>query len=166
VNKGKKKGRDYETHLVPASSVTPSTKERSRREGRCFEASSIGYIEASVLWERRTAAMYWYNPTTRTSERVAAPSTDEEAIQVLAGDLDSAMFVSEYAEQRHLGMEIETALTMVGHQVRLRRHEYPPVRQPSHERPGRSRPRASGYELLLAVRLREVGGDREGVYRS
>jgi len=24
--------------------------------------------------------MYWYNPTTRTSERVKAPSTDEQAI--------------------------------------------------------------------------------------
>ncbi len=103
--------------------------------------------------------MYWYNPKTRTSERVAAPSTDEEAIQMLAGDPDSAALVSEYAELRHSGMEIETALTMVGHQVRLRNHEHP----------SRSRPRASGYELLLAVRLREEGREaKDGrlVYRS
>ncbi len=101
--------------------------------------------------------MYWYNPKSRSSERVAAPSTDEEAIQMLAGHPDSATFVSEYAELRHAGMEIETALTMVGHQSRLRQHDYPPVRQASHERPRRFRPRASGYELLLAVRLREEG---------
>jgi hypothetical protein len=29
--------------------------------------------------------MYWYNPKSRTSERVEAPSTDEQAIQMLAG---------------------------------------------------------------------------------
>jgi hypothetical protein len=114
--------------------------------------------------------MYWYNPNTCTSERVAAPSTDEEAIQMLAGAPDSATFVSEYAELRHSGMEIETALTMVGHEVRLRQHEHLPVRQPSHERPSRSRPSASGYELLLAVRLREEvreeGRHRRSVYRS
>jgi hypothetical protein len=113
--------------------------------------------------------MYWYNPNTRTSERAAAPSTDEEAIQMLAGAPDSAAFVSEYAELRHSGMEIETALTMVGHQVRLRNHKHASVRQASHERPRRSRPRASGYELLLAVRIRDEGGEvRDGrlVYRS
>jgi hypothetical protein len=37
--------------------------------------------------------MYWYNPTTRTSERVEAPSTDEQAIQMLAGTQDSAEFI-------------------------------------------------------------------------
>ncbi len=114
--------------------------------------------------------MYWYNPITRTSERVTAPSTDEEAIEILAGDLDSATFVSEYAEQRHSGMQIETALTMVGHQVRLRQHEYLGVRPPSHDRPSRSRPSASGYALLLAVRFREEGREerrhRRSVYRS
>ena len=29
--------------------------------------------------------MYWYNPKSRTSERVEAPSTDEQAIRMLAG---------------------------------------------------------------------------------
>jgi hypothetical protein len=37
--------------------------------------------------------MYWYNPTNRISERVEAPSTDEQAIQMLAGTKDSAEFI-------------------------------------------------------------------------
>jgi hypothetical protein len=114
--------------------------------------------------------VYWYNPKSGSSERVAAPSTDEEAIQMLAGHLDSATFVSEYAELRHSGMEIETALTLVGHEFRMRHNEYlVHRRQASHARQSRSRPRASGYELLLAVRLREEareGRDRRSVYRS
>ncbi len=109
--------------------------------------------------------MYWYNPKSRSSERVAAPSTDEEAIQMLAGHPHSATFVTEYAELRHSGIEIETALTLVGHQFRLRHHErLPHRRQASYERPNRPRPRASAYELLLAVRLREEG--REGLDRQ
>jgi hypothetical protein len=113
--------------------------------------------------------MYWYNPKTRSSLRVAAPSTDTEAIQILAGHLDSTAFVTEYAQLRHSGMEIETALTMVGHQTRLRQHEHPPVRQASRERPSKPRPRTAGYELLLAVRLQEEareGRDRRSIYRS
>jgi hypothetical protein len=109
--------------------------------------------------------MYWYNPKTRSSERATAPSSDEKAIQMLAGDPDSATFVTEYAELRHSGMEIETALTMVGHEFRLRHHErLPHHRQASYERPSRPRPRASAYELLLAVRHREEG--REGPDRQ
>jgi hypothetical protein len=30
--------------------------------------------------------MYWYNLTTRVSERATAPSTDEEAPDMLTGD--------------------------------------------------------------------------------
>jgi hypothetical protein len=48
--------------------------------------------------------MYWFNPRTRNSERTHAPSTDEEAIVMLAGDPDSASFVSEYARLRASGM--------------------------------------------------------------
>jgi len=103
--------------------------------------------------------MYWYNPRTQTSERVVAPSTDEEAIQMLAGDPDSVEFVAEYAEQRHSGMEIETALVSVGHEFRQRQYEYLPLRQLRHPRPNKSRPRSRGYELLLAVRLQEEGRD-------
>ncbi len=110
--------------------------------------------------------MYWYNPKTRTSERVDAPSTDEEAIRMLAGDPDSVTFVAEYAELRRSGMEVETALVSVGHEFRLRQHEHLPVRQARHERPARSRPRSSGYELLLALRLQEEGRNRLSTKRS
>ena len=68
--------------------------------------------------------MYWYNPTTRASERVEAPSTDEQAIQMLAGTQDSAEFVEEYCELRRSGTPIEQALVLVGHGFRLRQAEY------------------------------------------
>ena len=110
--------------------------------------------------------MYWYNPQTRTSERVDAPSTDEEAIQMLAGDPDSVTFVAEYAELRRSGMAVETALVLVGHEFRLRQHEHLIVRQPQHVRPARSVSRSSGYELLLALRLQEEGRDRLATNRS
>jgi hypothetical protein len=64
--------------------------------------------------------MYWYNPTTHTSERVEAPSTDDYAIQMLAGTQESAEFIKEYCELRHSGTPIEQALVMVGHEFRLR----------------------------------------------
>ena len=101
--------------------------------------------------------MYWYNPTIQASERVVAPSGDEEAIRMLSGHPDSAAFVSEYAELRRSGAPIERALVSVGHEERLREHEYARLRLAAHNRPSRSRPRAVGYELLLAERLREVG---------
>jgi hypothetical protein len=47
--------------------------------------------------------MYWYNPTTHTSERVQAPSTDEQAIQMLAGIKDSAELIKEYCKLRRSG---------------------------------------------------------------
>jgi hypothetical protein len=68
--------------------------------------------------------MYWYNPTTQTSERVAAPSTDEEALDMLTGYPDSARFVKEYIKLRHSGVPIEPALVLVGHEFRLRESEY------------------------------------------
>jgi len=37
--------------------------------------------------------MYWYNPATRTSERVEAPSDDTQAIEMLGGTPDSVEFV-------------------------------------------------------------------------
>jgi hypothetical protein len=105
--------------------------------------------------------MYWYNPTTHTSERVDIPSGEEEAIRMLAGHPDSATFVSEYAELRRSGAPIERALVSVGHEERLREHEYAPMRLAAHNRPSReSRPNARGYELLLAVRLGEERKER------
>ena len=68
--------------------------------------------------------MYWYNPTTRTSERTQAPSTDERAIQMLAGTLDSAEFIAEYLELRRSGTPIEQAMVLVGHEFRLREPDY------------------------------------------
>ena len=68
--------------------------------------------------------MYWYNPTTRTSERVQAPSTDEQAVQMLAGTPDSAEFIAEYLELRRSGSPIEQALVLVGHEFRLREPEH------------------------------------------
>ena len=68
--------------------------------------------------------MYWYNPTTRASERVDAPSTDEEAVDMLAGDPASAEFVKEYIKLRHSGTPIEQSLVLVGHEFRLRQSEY------------------------------------------
>ena len=95
-------------------------------------------------------------------ERVTDPSDDEDAIRMLAGHPNSATFVSEYAELRRLDTPIERALVSVGHEERLRQHAYMPVRLEERDRPGRrARPRATGYELLLAVRLREIGKDRQ-----
>src|SRR5687767_8086894 len=105
--------------------------------------------------------MYWYNPTIHTSEGVDIPSGDEEAIRMLAGHPDSATFVSEYAELRSSGTPIERALVSVGHEERLREHEYAPMRLAAHNRPSRElRPNARGYEFLLAVRLGEERKER------
>jgi hypothetical protein len=68
--------------------------------------------------------MYWYNPTTQISERVIAPSTDEEAVDMLTGDVDSAEFAEEYKKLRDWGTPIEQALVLVGHASRLRQSEY------------------------------------------
>ena len=110
--------------------------------------------------------MYWYNPTARISEGVTAPSDDEEAVHMLAGAPDSAKFVSEYARLRRSGAPIERALVSVGHEFRLRQQEYTSVRLTGRERRTRARLSASGYEILLALRLREEGKDRREGYRS
>jgi hypothetical protein len=68
--------------------------------------------------------MYWHNPATRTSERVQAPSTNEQALQLLAGTPDSAEFIGEYLELRRSGSPIEQALVLVGHEFRLREPEH------------------------------------------
>ena len=108
--------------------------------------------------------MYWYNPTTRTSERAQAPLTDEQAIQMLDGHPDSATLVSEYAKLRRSDTPIERALVLVGHEECLRRLDRMLARLAEREeRPSsrrRARPSSEGYELLLAQRLREEGRDR------
>ena len=110
--------------------------------------------------------MYWYNPTIQASERVAAPSDDDEAVRMLAGHPSSARFVSEYVELRRSGAPIELALVSVGHEQRLREHELGPMRLAWRERARKTRPSAVGYELLLAQRLEEEGEDRQKGHRS
>ena len=68
--------------------------------------------------------MYWYNPTTLTSERVEAPSTDEQAIKMFADTKDSAGLIKHYLELRRSGRPIEQALVLVGHEFRLRQIDY------------------------------------------
>ena len=68
--------------------------------------------------------MYWYNPTTRSSEKVSSPSNDWQAFQILAGTQDSAEFIEEYCQLRRSGTPIEQALVLVGHEFRLRQPEY------------------------------------------
>ena len=82
---------------------------------------------------------------------------------MLAGHPDSAAFVGEYAGLRRSGTPIEQALVSVGHEARLGEHECTPMRLAAHHRPSRRRSwsRGGGYELLLAVRLREEGKDRQ-----
>ena len=83
-----------------------------------------GTSEASSFREGGHEKMYWYNPKSRTSERVQAPSTDEQAVQLLAGTPDSAEFIGEYLELRRSGSPIEQALVLVGHEFRLREPEH------------------------------------------
>lgn len=87
--------------------------------------------------------MYWYNPTTRASERVETLRTDEEAVEMLAGDSDSATYVSEYARLRYSGMGVEQALIMVGHTFRMRHLV--------NANPNAFRPSAIGYDLLVGT---------------
>ena len=68
--------------------------------------------------------MYWYNPITRTSERIEAPSTDEQAIRMLADTQDSGEFIKEYCKLRRSGTPMEQALVLVGHEFRLRQMDY------------------------------------------
>ena len=63
--------------------------------------------------------MRWYNPKTKRPEDVPAPSTDEEALQMLSGDLDSAAFITEYERLKDEGMGVGQALIFVGHKFRL-----------------------------------------------
>jgi hypothetical protein len=72
-------------------------------------------------------------PTATVAQRCAylentlAPSTDEEALQMLRGDINSAAFMIEYARLREEGMGVEQAMIFVGHEFRLRHMRYQPV---------------------------------------
>jgi hypothetical protein len=117
--------------------------------GRCEQTPDLlvlilATVGTLVVSSRKGGPMYWYNPTTRASERRPAPATDEQAIEMLAGDPTSAVFVTEYARLRNSGMEIEQALILVGHEFRLRQME----RASSN---AAFRPRAIGYQLLIGT---------------
>ena len=71
--------------------------------------------------------MHWYNPKTMSVEDMLAPSTDEEALEMLRGDVNSGAFMAEYDSLREEGMGIEQAMIFVGHEFRLRHLESQPV---------------------------------------
>jgi hypothetical protein len=101
----------HEVHFCEVSDVNLIT--RGIREGR------------DQVRERRT--MHWYNPKTRSAEDVPAPFTDEEALEVLRGDHNSAAFVKEYERLRNEGMGVAQALIFVGHTFRLWHLRYQPI---------------------------------------
>ncbi len=71
--------------------------------------------------------MHWYNPKTRTVEDTPVPSTDEEALEMLRGDLNSGAFIAEYERLQGEGMGVEQAMIFVGHEFRMRHLRYQPV---------------------------------------
>ena len=71
--------------------------------------------------------MHWYNPEIMRVEDVPAPSTDEEALEMLRGDISSAAYITEYERLREEGMGVEQALIFVGHEFRLRHLRYQPI---------------------------------------
>jgi hypothetical protein len=71
--------------------------------------------------------MHWYNPKTMSVEDTPAPSTDEQALEMLRGDINSGAFMTEYERLRGEGMGIEQTMIFVGHEFRLRHLQYQPV---------------------------------------
>ena len=71
--------------------------------------------------------MHWYNPKTRGVEDVNSPSSDEEAFEMLRGDINSGAFIAEYERLRAEGMEVEQAMIFVGHYFRMVHLRYQPV---------------------------------------
>jgi hypothetical protein len=80
-----------------------------------------------VRGRERRIYMHWYNPKTMSVEDTLAPSTDEEALEMLRGGVNSGAFMAEYERLREEGMGIEQAMIFVGHEFRLRHLEYQPV---------------------------------------
>jgi hypothetical protein len=106
----------------------PRTRVNRGRKGILRTSASVLALVASGTSEtasfgKEDKGMYWYNPTTHSSEKVSAPSSDSQAIRMLAGTQHSAEFVKEYRELRRSGIPIEQALILVGHEFRLRQPE-------------------------------------------
>jgi len=72
--------------------------------------------------------MHWYNPKTRNVEDAPAPSTDEEAVEMLSGDPNSGALAEKYIELREEGMGVEQAMIFVGHEWRMWHLRFQPVR--------------------------------------
>ena len=68
--------------------------------------------------------MYWYNPRIRCTQTISAPTTDEGALALLEGDLNTMAFAAEYERLRENGMGIEQALIFTGHEFRLKHLEF------------------------------------------
>ena len=65
--------------------------------------------------------MHWYNPKEGKVEDVGAPSTDEEALEMLSGHPDPDGLVERYVVLREEGLRVEQALVFVGHRLRMHR---------------------------------------------
>ena len=63
--------------------------------------------------------MRWYNPEAGKMANVRAPSTDEEALEMLSGYPDSGRLVERYVVLREEGLGVEQALVFVGHGLRM-----------------------------------------------
>ena len=63
--------------------------------------------------------MQWYKPEVGKVEDIRAPSTDEEALEMLSGHPDSDRFVKRYVVLREEGLGVEQALVFVGHSLRM-----------------------------------------------
>ena len=63
--------------------------------------------------------MHWYNPGAGKVEEVGAPSTDEEALEMLSGHPDSGRLVERYVVLREEGLGVEQALVFVSHRLRM-----------------------------------------------
>jgi hypothetical protein len=68
--------------------------------------------------------MYWYNPKTRCTETVPAPTTDRGALALLEDNINTLAFAAEYERLRQTGMGIEQALIFTGHEFRLKQLEF------------------------------------------
>jgi hypothetical protein len=68
--------------------------------------------------------MHWYNPKTRCTETIPAPTTDKGVLALLGGDLNTVAFVAEYERLRESGMGIDQALIFTGHEFRLKQLEF------------------------------------------
>jgi hypothetical protein len=69
--------------------------------------------------------MHWYDPKQGKVEDVRAPSTDEEALEMLSGHPDSGRLVERYVVLREEGLGVEQAVVFVGHSLRMHHPRHP-----------------------------------------